>query len=159
MKYLLFGGAPNTGKTGSITRLAALLINTNGFSVISNWNYPPTPANSDFRVILEGLDNNKNLIRIYLNSATDTEKIIQECKNFYDASQRVDIIVSSIRDIHGLRSEFLNTMKINNSIDYILEVPLAKVRQGKNRGLCLKWYEQKIDELVIIALKNAPFNL
>ena len=159
MKYLLFGGAPNTGKTGSITRLAALLITTKGFSVTVNWNYPPTSTNRDFRVILEGLDNKKNLIRIYINSATDTKKIIQDCKNFYDANHSIDIVISSIRDIFSARTDFFNIMKVNNSTDYILELPLGKVRRGNHRPLCLNWYEQKLDNLVKNVIENDPFSL
>lgn len=159
MKYLLFGGAPNTGKTGGITRLAELLITTKGFSVTANWNYPPTSTNRDFRVILEGLDNKKNLIRIYINSATDTRKIIQDCKKFYDANHSIDIVVSSIRDIFSARIDFFNIMKVNNSTDYILELPLGKVRRGNHRPLCLKWYEQKLDQLVKNVIENNPFSL
>ncbi|NHM01471.1 hypothetical protein [Flavobacterium difficile] len=159
MKYLLLGGAPNTGKTGSLNRLAATLITTKGFRNVANWNYPPTVTNGDFRLILEGLDNNKNLIRIYINSASDTKKIIQDCKKFYDDNQPVDIIISSIRDIFSARTEFFNIMKVDNSIDYIMELPLAKVRRGNHRGLCLKWYEEKIDKLAVHTLENDPYNL
>lgn len=160
MKYLLFGGAPNTGKTGGITRLASLLITSKGFKVITNWNYPPTATNSDFRIILAGLDNKKNLIRIYLNSATDTKKIIKECEKFHNANHPpVDIIVSSIRDVLSARTDFFYIMNVDNSKDYIIELPLAKVRKGKHRALCLKWYETKLDNLVMNTLENNPFNL
>lgn len=122
MKYLLLGGAPNTGKTGSLNRLADKLIHIKGFKVVVNWNYPPKVTNGDFRIILEGLDNNENQIRIFINSATDNKKIIQECKNFYDANQPVSIIISSIRDVFSARTDFLNIMKVDNSIDHILEL-------------------------------------
>lgn len=159
MKYLLLGGAPNTGKTGSLNRLADKLIHIKGFKVVVNWNYPPKVTNGDFRIILEGLDNNENQIRIFINSATDNKKIIQECKNFYDANQPVSIIISSIRDVFSARTDFLNIMKVDNSIDHILELPLAKVRKGKYRALCLKWYEEKLDKLITHTLENNPYNL
>jgi hypothetical protein len=159
MKYLLLGGAPNTGKTGSLNRLADILIRTKGFKVVANWNYPPKVANGDFRIILEGLDNKENQIRIYINTATDTKKIILDCKKIYDANQPVNIIISSIRDVFSARTYFFNIMKVDNSIDYIMELPLAKVRKGKHRGLCLKWYEEKLDRLVIHTLENNPYNL
>ncbi|WP_298157167.1 hypothetical protein [Flavobacterium sp.] len=158
MKYLLFSGAPGTGKTGSIARLADMLIITKRFRVVSG-HYPPIVPQKDFRVILEGLDNRKNLIRIYLNSATDTKKIIKDCKAFYDANQPVDIIVSSIRDVFSVRTDFFAIMKVNNATDYLLELPLGKVRRGTHRTLCLVWYEQKLDILVKHILESNPFNL
>lgn len=159
MKYLLIGGAPNTGKTGSLNRLVAILIGTKRFKNVANWNYPPTVANGDFRLILEGLDSNKKLIRIYINSATDTKKIIQDCKKFHDIHQPIDIIISSIRDVFSARTDFFTIMGVDNSVDYVLELPLAKVRRGNHRGLCLNWYEQKIDNLLIHTLENNPFYL
>lgn len=159
MKYLLIGGAPQSGKTGCISRLTDTLVSTKGFKVVNHWNYPPTARVRDFRVILEGLDNNKNLIRLYLNSASDTKKIIQDCKNFHDANQPVDLFISSIRDVFTARTGFFEIMKVNNTTDYLLEIPLGKVRRGNHRALCLAWYEQKLDKLVLHTLNNAPFNI
>ncbi|PIF30769.1 hypothetical protein CLU81_1218 [Flavobacterium sp. 9] len=159
MKYLLFGGAPETGKTGAITRLELWLITTKRFTVKANWNYPPSATHRDFRVILERFDDNGNLIRIYINSATDTKQIIQDCKDFHDANLPVDITISSIRDVFDVRQHFFTVMEVDNTKDYILEVPLGKVRRGTHRRLCLNWYEKKIDNLVSTVLENNPFSL
>jgi len=158
MNYLLFGGAPATGKTSGITRITRTLINVKGFVVISG-TFPPLAPHIDFRIILEGFDSNKTKIRIYINSATDTKKIIQDCKKYHDLHQPVHIIISSVRDIFSIRTDFFSIMKINNTIDYICEIPLGKVRRGKHRVLSLNWYETKIDKIVIDLLEATPFNL
>ena len=153
MKYILIGGAPNVGKTGAIYRLAIHLKN-NGFKDDSR---PVPEKRGDFYTILEGKDRNGENIRIAVNSQTDDEDIIKKFKTFLDEQENISIVISSIRDgdfppDYSLRSYFF---KIFNIAEGDIEVPLAKIiRKRKNKEKAVKWYECKIDKLLIKLLES-----
>jgi len=151
MECLLIGGAQSVGKSESIYRLAKYLI-SQGFK--DNLNMVPATF-QDFKAILERVDSNGKLVRIIINSPTDTPEIIQKFKDFYDNNGNYDILISSIRDnIPGPRNDFFKIMGICSA----LEIPLAKItRRDSNKRLALKWYQDKVDELLIHTLKNNPF--
>jgi hypothetical protein len=158
MKYLLLGGAPSVGKTSAIYRLAQFLL-TKGYVIIEG-NIPTKTA--DFKIVLEGLDNIGNLIRIIINSATDDKNKIEELKKLNDKlSGSIQIIISSIRDgAIWPRELFFDIMKIDNNKDVILEIPLGKVnRRGNNFPVQRTWYENTIDNLLNHTLSNSPFNV
>ncbi len=158
MNYLLFGGAPQTGKTSSITRIVDYLINQKGYVIVNQFNYLPSQNTVDFKVILEKKSklNNK---RIYVNTASDTKRIIKDCKHFLNNNTPVDIIVSSVRDKYSPRTNFFKIMNVNMNLDYVLEIPLGKVSRGKNRLNCLNWYNTKIDEITQKILDTNPYNV
>lgn len=151
MECLLIGGAQSVGKSESIYRLANYII-SQGFTDV--FNSVPVTFN-DFNAILERTDPKGKLVRIIINSPTDTPEIIQKFKDFYDNNGRYDILISSIRDnIPGPRNDFFRIMGINSA----LEIPLAKItRRDNNKNLGLKWYQDKVDALLIHTLKNSPF--
>lgn len=159
MNCLLLGGAQNVGKSETTYRTANFL-RSNGFSLTSG-----TIPNSfqDFsRCVLEGLDQNGKLIKIIINSPSDTEEIINEFKTFFDNNgSNYDILISSIRDDNFYpRSDFFRIMNINNTKDFILEIPLGKItRRGNNFNIALNWYQTQMDNLINHILKNQPFNL
>lgn len=158
MNYLLIGGAQSVGKSETIFRLANSLI-SRGFTLIAG----TIPATfNDFRCVLEGLDNNKKIVKIILNSPSDTVSIINEFKNFYDINgSNYDIVISSIRD-EGFypRTDFFRIMNLNPKTNLILEIPLAKItRRGINFTTALNWYNTQIDNLINHSLQNHPFNL
>lgn len=158
MDCLLFGGAPNVGKSETIFRLANRLVSV-GFRIVNG----SIPASfNDFRVVLEGTNKTGTDIKIIINSATDTVDIINNFKNFYDSNGgSYDIMISSVRD-HNFwpRNNFFRIMNINSTKDFILEIPLAKItRRDSNKIVALNWYEEQIDALVKHTLSNTPFNL
>lgn len=159
MKTLLFGGAYSVGKTTAIIRLTQKLINS-GYRVIVGSIPPTNPAHRDIRLILEGSDNTGRIIKIYINSATDTYDTILDAKKFIDNYEPVDYFISSIRD-HDFwpRRDFFSVMGINPTSNDLLEIPLAKITRKKgNFVIALNWYESTLDKLVDKIIKEQPFN-
>ena len=154
MIYLLIGGAPSVGKTEAITRIAELLRRIN-FTPIAG-TFPPTQK--DFRVVMEGIDKNGKRIRILINSATDNEQLISKLKSFYDENDSVDFVISSVRDVFGIRDALFSIMNIRAN-DTVIEIPLGKVRTGVNRPVALEWYQNRLDNLIALTLSNSPFEI
>ena len=166
MECLLIGGAPEVGKSNTIYRIALRLRNM-GFKVIAgNIPIPKTGTvlipSSDFRAVLEGVNNQNKTIKIIINSPTDTVDIINTFKKFYDGNGGTyNILISSVRDDNFWpRSDFFRIMNINSSKDFILEIPLAKITRKKtNRPVALNWYELQLDNLIKHTLSNRPYNI
>lgn len=157
MNTLLIGGTHNVGKSETIYNIAKKLLTKNFKEVAGNI---PTKFD-DFYVVLERSDENGKTTTIILNSATDTPNIIKRFKQFFDENGTYHILISSIRD-DGFypRKEFFNIMVINPNDKNLIEIPLAKItRRGKNFGVALNWYSQKIEKLIIHTLSNSPFNI
>ncbi|MFN8282745.1 MAG: hypothetical protein U0U67_05990 [Chitinophagales bacterium] len=157
MKCLLLGGAPSVGKSETIYRLTRNLL-AKGFVVVSG----TVPAVfADFRAVLEGVDKSQNKVRIIINSATDTEKIITDFKDFYDRNGKYDIFISSVRDDNFYpRSGFFIIMDLRRLATTILEIPMAKVtRQGVNFPVALNWYNAQLDNLLNHVISESPFNI
>lgn len=157
MNCLLIGGAQSVGKSETIYRLANELT-SRGFIIVAG--SIPIPF-SDFRCVLEGLDKKDNIVRIILNSPSDTVQIIQDFKNFYDVNGLYDILISSVRDNDFYpRRDFFTIMDINLIRDFILEIPLGRItRRGTNFFTALNWYENQMDNLLIHTLSNPPYNI
>lgn len=157
MRYLLIGGAETVGKTGTIIRLTDLLI-SKGYSVVSG-KYPS--PNGEVRIVLEGKDANDKTIKILINSATDTYKIIKDLKRFIDNNLGFDILVSSVRDEGSWpRKEFFSILNINKTEEHLIEIPLAKITRRKTKfPIALSWYEKRIDKLIALVITSTPFNL
>lgn len=157
MIYLLIGGAPNVGKSESIYSCTIILL-SKGFKVVQG----SVPSSlKDFKAILEGPDKNGEVKRVLINTASDTPAIIEDFKTFRDKSAPCDICLSSVRDDNFWpRKNFFQILEINQTEDFILEIPLAKItRRGNNFAPALSWYREKIDHLVLFSLKNPPYNL
>ena len=158
MKCILLGGAESVGKSETIYRLANNLV-SRGF-VVTAGKIPQ--SFSDFRCVLEGLNQHQEKVRIIINSPTDTTEIIQKFEKFFnDNGGNFQILISSIRDNDFYpRNEFFQLMKINNPNNLILEIPLGKItRRGNNFNTALDWYQNSIDNLIKHVLSNSPFNI
>lgn len=157
MNSLLIGGAQRVGKSKTIYKIAKILVG-NGFVVIAG--VIPTTFD-DFKVVLEGLDKNKQKVTIIMNSATDTSDIIKDFKKFFDKNGNYDILISSVRDDDFYpRKQFFDIMGINPNEKNLIEIPLAKItRRGGNFAIALNWYSEKIEKLIIHTLNNNPFNI
>ena len=158
MKILLISGMECVGKTTSIRRLTETLIKDNGFQPENNVKLPSRPT-EDFKIILC-----KNEFRIIINSASDNIGIIDSFKIYFEENilQSYNILISSVRDDDFYpRKDFFETInQLSQSSDFTLEVPLAKTtRRGDNLDIQLKWYEEKIDSLLIHILQCQPYNI
>ena len=148
MKYLLFEGGQNVGKTTAIIRFANSLINNHGY-VCVNGNIPVAGSTKDFKAVLENANAKSGAKRIIVNSASDYPKTLDECKSFADSNLPYDIVISSCRMEKKLYSYFFKIFSVNNSIDKVFEVPMAKINH-RNQALknhAMKWYKDKIDSL------------
>lgn len=160
MNYLLVGGAYSVGKSGSIYRLTKHLL-TKGFDMVNVDNVTEFNAGRDFKAILEGKNTNNKIIRILINTATDTTDIIENLMRFRDVYLPTDIMISSIRDDDFYpRKNFFEILNLDYNSKDIIEVPLGKItRRGDNFDVALEWYQTKIDQLLIRLLYNDPFNI
>jgi hypothetical protein len=168
MKYLLFGGAPNVGKSGAVYRTANYLI-SKGYKVIdgsipATFTSPPSPP--EFFAILEGVNQKGKTTRIAVNSGTDSAPKVKEFKTFLDKALnhigQIDIIITSIRDDFepaNPKNERNMMKKILGIVaaDFLLEIPLGKVRGGSGRPNALVWYEGTVDTLTQYVLDKYPF--
>lgn len=97
MKYLLFEGASNVGKTAATIRCANNLINNQGY-VCVNGNVPTAGSKKDFKAVLENANAKSGAKRIIVNSASDYQEILDECKNFADSNTPYDIVAAWSRN-------------------------------------------------------------
>jgi hypothetical protein len=156
MNCLLLGGAPSVGKSQAIYRIANYIIN-NGFSELTN-TYPSQFG--DFHTVLAGKDLEGNNIRIIINSPSDTVKIIENFKVFFDKHGKYDILISSVRDDGKWpRQEFFSLMGLDNRNHFILEIPLSKITRRTTKETALKWYQDKLDDLILHLLSNKPYSV
>lgn len=148
MKYLLFEGASNVGKTTAIIRFANNLINNHGY-VCVNGNVPAAGVKKDFKAVLENTNAKSGAKRIIVNSASDYQETLDECKNFADSNTPYDIVISSCRMEQKLYSYFFKIFSVNNSTDKVFEIPMAKINHRNQvlKNHAMKWYKDKIDAL------------
>ena len=148
MKYLLFEGGQNVGKTTAIIRFANSLINNHGY-VCVNGNIPAAGSNTDFKAVLENANAVSGYKRIIVNSASDYQETLDECKTFADSNLPYDIVISSCRMEKNLYSYFFKIFSVNSSSDKVFEIPMAKINH-RNQALkkhAMRWYKDKIDVL------------
>lgn len=158
MNFLLIGGKPDTGKTGTISRLFLLLRETyrdieNVHSIETNVP-PPTNPLLDFSVILNGTNILGENIKILIHSATDDDFNI----NLLDSNIKEhspDIVITSIRDLYDERRKVLEIVDTNFSV----EIPLAKITRRNHFGEALNWYQNSLDNLINRLIAQDPFNL
>lgn len=162
MNFFLFGGQPDSGKTSTITRLAATLLTPTFSFAIADGTFPPARGD-DFTVLLERTVHGKKQY-IIINSPSDNAAPINNLKAFIDKhySKGIGIIISSVRDINWERNYFFSTLKISPIDANVFEMPLARVTRRSSSGLfplAIAWYEATIDRHVNQVLTNPPFNL
>jgi len=156
MESLLIGGAPSVGKSEAIYRLTNRLT-SKGFRVVAG----SIPKSfDDFMVVIEGVNQNNEKVRIIINSATDTVDIIIDFKTFFDINGKYDILISSIRDNNFWpRQDFFKIMGINENQN-LIEIPMGKITRRKgNFSIALNWYKNKMDRLIDNILSNNPFGI
>ncbi|MDR1124309.1 MAG: hypothetical protein LBL61_07020 [Elusimicrobiota bacterium] len=150
MKYVLISGAQSVGKSETVFRLANHLVKNKGYIDINN---AIPQQQEDFFAILE-----KNGMFIAIKSGADYSAI--HFKQFCNKSNKpINLIISAIRDeIDPLYKDFYDCFNISNN-DYVLEIPLGKVRRGVQRKPALDWYRKTIDNLLQMSIEKTPFSI
>lgn len=153
MKILLISGAPNTGKT-KITTMIESYLRTIGFR--NSCRKYVIPEN-DSAVVLEGINKKGKNIRILLNTASDTQNIINQVHEYYQQNSPIDCLITTVRDMHEERDYLFNTFEVENN-EY-LEIPLAKVTRRNGFDSAIEDYQSRILLLVQHVLSLSPFNI
>jgi tRNA uridine 5-carbamoylmethylation protein Kti12 len=157
MKFLVISGAPETGKTTAINKIAEWL--TAG--VITTDYYGKTLPSflpnkkgeyEDFSIVI--ILNNRKII---IHSATDDEAcmdgLIEEIRKNTDT----EIVITSCRDLYKQRDYF--TSHIKPFATFFLESPLGKITRRNDPDAAKNWYENTLFLLHKHILSNNPFNL
>lgn len=167
MKTLLFGGAPNTGKTASVV-YAANYLTRKGFAVLDCQDYNGNAINlprtvsganqaKDFLAYLEGRNASGKKTKITVVSASDGSYFIDKNFDFLNAHP-ADIFISSMRDIGDERDYLLQ--KFNLADSGYIEFPLAKMsRKNNNWYTAKKWYDKTVSNMIEFILCNQPFGI
>ena len=167
MNCLLLGGASSAGKSTVIYGIAKYLV-AKGFSDISQSSpttlYRGVPgALKDFLCVLEGLNVSGEQIKIFINSSSDSKKIIRDVEKFYkENGGQYHILISSVRDPVDarLRELLLASLHVNTNGNFVLEIPMGKItREGNNKNIAISWYQDKMLELIKHILKQPPYML
>lgn len=147
MKYLLFEGSSNVGKTNAIIRFANNLVSNYGYACVDG-EIPRTDKSKDFKSVLEKQSDKNGRKRIVVISDSDTIKIMDESKSFFDYNTPCDVLISSCREEHYLYSYFFKLFAISSD-DKVFEIPMAKInhRNKKLKREGMKWFKEKIDVL------------
>lgn len=162
MNYLLFGGQPDSGKTSAITRLTITLTSIPfAFSIVYGV-FSPISGN-DFLILIERINFGQSQF-IIINSATDDKVCIDNLIEFIKKhnDKKIDLVISSVRDINWERTYFFSSLKINQTDLNVFEIPLARVTRRNTSGLfapAINWYETTLDRLINFIITNPPFNL
>lgn len=147
MKYLLFEGSSNVGKTSSINRFAHNLILNYGYNCVVG-NLPPVGSKKDFQIVLENKTSNNGNKRVVVNSASDSTEIIDSANVFCNSNIPYDVIVSSCREEAHLYTYFFTVFSISSN-DKVFELPMAKINHRnpilKSQGM--RWFKNKVDIL------------
>ena len=162
MHFLLIGGQPDTGKTSTVTRLTNVLLTAPLAFTIADGTFPPVRG-ADFLILLQRTVQGR-IQFIILSSPSDDASSINNLRDFTvkHADKKIDIIISSVRDIGWERNYFFTSIKISPTDANVIEMPLARVTRRSSSGLfapALSWYENTVDRLVNIIITNPPFNL
>lgn len=147
MKYLLFEGSANVGKTAAINRFAHNLISNYGYSCIVGV-IPGINSKSEFQAVLENKTAKTGKKRIVINSASDYASTINFVKEFCDNNGPYDVLISSCREEKKLYDHFFKVFAISSN-DKVFELPMAKIshRNATLKKNGIKWFKEKVDAL------------
>jgi len=157
MKFLVISGAPSTGKTTAINKIAEWLTSGVITTDIDGNSLPIFLPNRngkylDFSIviILRGK-------KIIIHSATDDQfnmdALIEKLKLHPDT----EIVITSCRDIYWERDYFTSHIKPFST--FFLESPLGKITRRNDFHIADTWYKNSLLTLHQHILKNNPYNL
>jgi GTPase SAR1 family protein len=160
MKFLVISGAPNTGKTTAINKIAEWI--TIRASVTSDSTGNPLPT---FLPNSEGKYKDFSIIifykgrKIIIHSATDDELCMNNLITKIKQNPDTEIVITSCRDINDERDYF--TTNVRPYSTFFLESPLGKItrKSDENKPAAQKWYKDTLLLLHQHILSNIPFNI
>jgi hypothetical protein len=158
MKFLVISGAPQTGKTTAINKIAEWLT----IGLIADINGNPFPSflpsakgiYNDFSIVI-----NRHGKKIIIHSATDNEQCMDGLVEKLKKNPDTEVVITSCRDINDERKYF--TTHIKPYATFFFESPLGKInRKNKDRAAAShKWYKDTLLLMHQHILSNNPYNL
>ncbi|HAT3998703.1 TPA: hypothetical protein JRX02_000148 [Elizabethkingia anophelis] len=158
MKFLVISGAPSTGKTTAINKIANWLTSTLKITLDINGNPLPTflPDSTgkfwDFSVII--IVKGKKII---IHSATDDQYNLDALIEKINLHPDVEIVITSCRDLYWQRDYFINHIKPFST--FFLESPLGKITRRNDFHIVDIWYKNTLLTLHQHILENNPYYL
>ncbi|MBO9584976.1 MAG: hypothetical protein J7574_12520 [Flavobacterium sp.] len=156
MKFLVISGAPQTGKTTSINKIAEWLtigITTDIYGEALPSFLPGIKGKyEDFSIVI-----NRHGKKIIIHSATDNKPWMDKLTNKLKENPDTDVVVTSCRDIYWERNYFSDNVKPFAS--FFLESPLGKITRQKDFALANKLYKANLFLMHKHILINSPYNL
>lgn len=157
MNFLVISGAPQTGKTTAINKIALWL--TAGV-INTDVNGNPLPT---FTVNQHGKYDDISVVvllkgkKVIIHSASDDKNRIDELIALLKAHPDVEVVITSCRDLDWPRVYF--TSNVRPCATFFLESPLGKITRRNDFQNADKWYKDTLLELHQHILRSGPFNL
>lgn len=158
MKFLVISGAPSTGKTTSINKIAEWITIKGGITIDSNGNplpsFLPNPKGKyeDFSIAI--FYKNRKII---IHSATDDKVWIDKLVNLVNINPDTEIVITSCRDIYWERDYF--TTNVRPYSTFFLESPLGKITRRNDFTIADNLYKDTLLQMHQHILSNNPYNL
>ncbi|WP_445722592.1 hypothetical protein [Flavobacterium sp.] len=159
MRFLVISGAPNTGKTTAINKIAEWLTIRGGVTTDSSGSPLPSflPAShgkyEDFSIVIIYRGR-----KIIIHSATDDEFSMNTLIEKLNQNSDTEIVITSCRDIYRERDYFTNNVRPFATL-FFLETPLGKITRRNNFALADSWYKDTLLLMHQHILSNDPYNL
>lgn len=157
MNFLVISGAPQTGKTTAISKIALWLTAGVVSTDVDGNALPPFTVNQQGKyddisivVVLKGK-------KVIIHSASDDKDRIDELIALLKAHPDAEVVITSSRDLYWPRDYF--TSEARPFARFFLESPLAKITRRTNQHLADNWYKDTLLELYQHILGGGPFNL
>lgn len=157
MNFLVISGAPSTGKTTAINKIALWLtsgIITTDVSGNPLPSFLPDPNGKywDFSIVIV-LKGKKIIIHSATDDIPNIDDLIDKLKQHPDT----EVVITSCRDIYRKRDYFIDN--IHPFASFLLESPLGKVTRRNNFALADAWYKGHLLTLHQHILQNTPYFL
>lgn len=158
MKFLVISGAPSTGKTTAINKIAEWITIRGSVTNDSIGNpLPPFLPNSkgeyqDFSIVLFYKGR-----KIIIHSATDDKAWMDKLINLINLNPDTEIVITSCRDIYWERDYF--TANIRPYATFFLESPLGKITRRNDFTIADNLYKALLLDMHEHILSNNPYNL
>lgn len=157
MNFLVISGAPKTGKTTAINKIA-LELTTNVVSTDINGNALPS-----FTVNQHGLYDDISVVvrlkgkKVIIHSASDDTKWMNKLIDLIAMNPETEVVITSCRDIYWERDYF--NSNVRPLATFLLESPLGKITRKNHFQLADDWYKDTQLELHQHILRSGPFYL
>lgn len=162
MKTLFIAGNEGAGKTPVCNNLEKLLCES--YKVFHKRIANPQGHEEDFIKIFEGMTKDRRDIRIVLNSASDSQEVINnmiaKLQLAFEGKRHTNIIlITTARNTGDAARDYLEKEIANICSDNeIIEFPLARINDKADESVH-NWYHKSVDEILKHILANEPFNL